>query len=236
MSILKTRFLKDKTPEIGVDEAGRGPLWGPLMAAAVILPSEEQWTQEQKAIMSAIKDSKKVSAKKRDTLAKDIESFAIAYGIGIVTAAEIDTLGATKANQMAFRRAITSLQEKGFQAEQKRILIDGILPLNDTHLGEECHTIVEGDATYLSIAAASILAKVAHDHWVVNWCKQNVADAAKYDLLSCKGYGTKKHRDGILKYGYTDLHRRLYLRKLIPGIVVSRYQIVDETSMLDEDS
>ena len=108
--------------------------------------------------------------------------------------------------------------------------------MNDTQLGEECHTIVEGDATYLSIAAASILAKVAHDHWVVDWCKENVTDAAKYDLLSCKGYGTKKHRDGILKYGYTDLHRRLYLRKLIPGIVVSRYQIVDETSMLEEDS
>jgi len=236
MSILKPRFLQDKTPEIGVDEAGRGPLWGPLMAAAVVLPSEESWTQEQKLLMSAIKDSKKVSSKKRDTLAKDIQLLAVAYGIGIVTAAEIDTLGATRANQIAFRRAVSSLEEKGYKCQQKRILIDGILPLNDTQLGEECHTIVEGDATYLSVAAASILAKVAHDHWVIDWCKENVAHAAKYDLLNCKGYGTKKHRDGILKYGYTDFHRRLYLRKLIPGIIVSRYQIVDETSMLEEDS
>ena len=121
MNTLKTRFLQDKTPEIGVDEAGRGPLWGPLMAAAVILPSEVDWTQEQKTVMSAIKDSKKVLAKKRDALAKEIQSCAIAYGIGIVTAAEIDTIGATRANQMAFRRAITSLEEKGFVAEQKRI-------------------------------------------------------------------------------------------------------------------
>jgi ribonuclease HII len=80
----------------------------------------------------------------------------------------------------------------------------------------------------LSIAAASILAKVAHDTWVVNWCKDNVADAAKYDLLSCKGYGTKKHREGILTHGYTELHRRLYLRKLIPGIVVSRSKFMEE--------
>ena len=87
--------------------------------------------------------------------------------------------------------------------------------------------IVDGDATYLSIAAASILAKVEHDKWVIDWCKENTAEAAKYDLVNCKGYGTLKHRNGILKHGYTELHRRLYLRKLIPDIQVSRYGFIE---------
>jgi ribonuclease HII len=225
--MLKTRFIKDTKLEIGVDEAGRGPLWGPLMAAAVLLPLEASWTEEQTKLFLQIKDSKKITPKKRNTLAEEIKKHVQTYGIGIVSASEIDTLGATRANQLAFRRAIDALMEKGI-SEDVRICIDGILPLNDGRIGEECHTIVEGDAKYVSIATASILAKVEHDTWVINWCKEHVADAAKYDLLSCKGYGTAKHREGILKYGYTDLHRRLYLRKLIPGIVVSRYQIMDE--------
>jgi ribonuclease HII len=226
--MLRTRFINDAKLEIGVDEAGRGPLWGPLMAAAVLLPNETNWTEETRALMKTINDSKKISAKKREKLAEEIQKIAIVYGIGIVNADEIDTLGATRANQLAFRRA---LNECNISSE-KRVLIDGTLPLNDTMVGEECHTLVDGDANYISIAAASIVAKVSHDKWVVDWCKTNVADAVKYDLLSCKGYGTAKHRDGILKYGYTDLHRRLYLRKLIPGIVVSRYQILDDNVLL----
>jgi ribonuclease HII len=225
--MLKTKFIKDTKLEIGVDEAGRGPLWGPLMAAAVCLPLESSWTEEQRKLFLQLNDSKKISPKKRDLLSEEIKKQVLSYGIGIVSASEIDTLGATRANQLAFRRAIDALKEKGI-SEDIRICIDGILPLNDGRIGEECHTIVEGDAQYISIAAASILAKVEHDTWVINWCKEHVADAAKYDLLRCKGYGTAKHREGILKYGYTDLHRRLYLRKLIPGIVVSRYQIMDE--------
>jgi ribonuclease HII len=216
--MLKTRFIEDSKQEIGVDEAGRGPLWGPLVAAAVLLPSELDQTLFEK-----VKDSKKISEKKREKIAQELRS-TVSYGIGYVSAEEIDTLGATRANQLAFRRAIDELSLEG----ERRIIIDGILPLNDSKLGEECRTIVEGDAKYLAIAAASILAKTAHDTWVIDWCKNNVADAAKYDLLKCKGYGTAKHREGILKYGYTDLHRRLYLRKLIPEIIVSRYQIVDE--------
>ena len=216
--MLKTRFILDTKEEIGVDEAGRGPLWGPLVAAAVLLPADLD-----KNLLEKIKDSKKISEKKRQTIAEDLYK-VVKFGIGFVSAEEIDTLGATRANQLAFRRAIDEMNLKG----EKRILIDGILPLNDTKLGEECRTIIDGDATYTSIAAASILAKVAHDSWVVNWCKENSIEAEKYDLLNCKGYGTAKHRNGILKYGYTNLHRRLYLRKLIPGIIVSRYQIIEE--------
>jgi ribonuclease HII len=224
--MLKTKFQLDSKPEIGVDEAGRGPLWGPLMAAAVILPLESEWSDSHKKLMPLIKDSKKISSKKREAIAHEIEKLATGFGIGIVSAEEIDNLGATRANQLAFRRAIDNLGWK--EGIEKRILIDGILPLNNTQMGEECHTLVEGDAQYLSIAAASIVAKVRHDKWVTDWCAENVADAAKYDLLNCKGYGTAKHREGILKHGYTDLHRRLYLRKLIPDIQVTRYQMIEE--------
>ena len=225
--MLKLRHTNDSLPEIGVDEAGRGPLWGPMMAAAVIWPDESSWTDAHRELVGSIKDSKTISAKKREALATKLQSLATAFGIGTVSAEEIDTLGATRANQLAFRRAI---QDLALEPSQKKchILIDGILPLNDATEDETVRTIVDGDATYLSIAAASILAKVAHDAWVINWCKDNVADAAKYDLLSCKGYGTKKHREGILAHGYTDLHRRLYLRKLIPDIVVSRYRFIEE--------
>jgi ribonuclease HII len=226
--MLKVRFQSDAKVEIGVDEAGRGPLWGPLMAAAVILPDESSWSESFKALVPNIKDSKKLSAKKREVAAKQLQELCVAHGVGIVTAAEIDTLGATRANQLAFRRAVQALEDSYKTLSEKRVLIDGILPLNDQKPGEEIHTLVEGDANYMSIAAASILAKVTHDKWVTDWCKENIASAAKYDLLNCKGYGTAKHREGILKYGYTDLHRRLYLRKLIPDIVVSRYEIINE--------
>jgi ribonuclease HII len=226
--MLKVRFQSDAKVEIGVDEAGRGPLWGPLMAAAVILPDESSWSESFKSLVPNIKDSKKLSAKKREAAAKQLQELCVAHGVGIVTAAEIDTLGATRANQLAFRRAVQSLEDSYKELDEKRILIDGILRLNDQKPGEEIHTLVEGDANYMAIAAASILAKVTHDKWVTDWCKENIAAAAKYDLLSCKGYGTAKHREGILKHGYTDLHRRLYLRKLIPDIVVSRYEIINE--------
>lgn len=200
-------------------------MWGPLTAAAVILPNEDLWTPAYRELAAKIKDSKKVSAKKRDIISKEIKEFAIGFGIGQVTPQEIDMWGATVANQTAFRRALYDLY-KSYKADKKRILIDGILPLVALDEGEEQETIIEGDATYLSIAAASILAKVSHDTWVVDWCKENVADAAKYDLVNCMGYGTAKHRDGILKHGYTELHRRLYLRKLIPDIEVSRYGFI----------
>jgi len=220
---LKILYKEDSICEVGVDEAGRGPLWGPLTAAAVILPPEDIWTSTHRELMAKIKDSKKISAKKREGLSKEIKEIALGYGIGQVTPQEIDMWGATVANQTAFRRALHDLNSQS----PIRILIDGILPLPSLNTGEEQVTIIDGDASYLSIAAASILAKVSHDTWVIDWCKDNVADAAKYDLVNCKGYGTAKHRDGILKHGYTELHRRLYLRKLIPDIEVSRYGFID---------
>jgi len=226
--MLELRYKEDTLCEIGVDEAGRGPLWGPMMAAAVLWPKSCDWTDAHRELLPSIKDSKKLSPKKREKAAKSIQDLAIGYGIGSVSAEEIDMLGATRANQLAFRRALTTLYNGFNITGQRRIVIDGTLPLNDASEEEECKTIVDGDATYMTIAAASILAKVAHDTWVTDWCKDHVADAVKYDLLNCKGYGTAKHRKGILEYGYTELHRRLYLRKLIPDIVVSRCKFIEE--------
>jgi ribonuclease HII len=223
--MLKTFFKNDLLREIGVDEAGRGPLWGPLTAAAVILPNEAMCTDSYRELTTKIKDSKKISAKKRVEIAKSIKEHALGFGVGQVTPQEIDMWGVTLANQTAFRRAIHDLYKKN-KYSPVRILIDGTLPLVALDEGEEQETIIDGDATYLSIAAASIIAKVEHDSWVIDWCKLNTADAAKYDLVNCKGYGTLKHRDGILKYGYTELHRKLYLRKLIPDIEVSRYGFI----------
>jgi ribonuclease HII len=225
--MLKTRFASDSRPELGIDEAGRGPLWGPLTAAAVLWPAESSWTPAHRELAPKIQDSKKISPKKREAIANQLRELADAVGIGMVTAEEIDTFGATRANTLAFRRAVDDLKCR-YPLESCRLLIDGILSLPDLQDGEVVETIVDGDAKVLSIAAASIVAKVEHDRWVVDWCKENIGEASKYDLLNCKGYGTAKHRAGILKYGYTDLHRRLYLRKLIPDIVVSRYKIVEE--------
>lgn len=226
--MLKLRHTEDSIPELGIDEAGRGPLWGPLVAAAVLWPSESEWTERHRELAPKIQDSKKLSAKKRAGICKEIQELAVAVGIGIVSAEEIDTCGATKANCLAFRRAVDNLLEKQEGLKKRRLLIDGILRVYNLKEGEEEETIIDGDALYLSIAAASIVAKEAHDTWVDDWCKENIAEAAKYDLLNCKGYGTAKHRAGVLKHGYTDLHRRLYLRKLIPDIVVSRCKIVED--------
>ena len=163
--MLHVRYQTDTQIEMGVDEAGRGCLWGPLYAGAVIWPPEEEWLDEHREISPLIRDSKKLSEKKREALAGAIESLAISYGLGVVNPTEIDNLGMTAANRLAFVRAIQSCN-----VEPDRLLIDGTLDLTEDQtntLGvSECHTIVDGDATYLPIAAASILAKTHRDRWV----------------------------------------------------------------------
>jgi ribonuclease HII len=225
--MLKQRYSDDSLIEIGIDEAGRGCFWGPLVAGAVCWPLEDQWTDEHRDIVNHIKDSKKISPKKRERIYESISKLSLGYGVGLVHAEEIDKYGATWANQTAFRRAVESLT--GIQGT-RRYLIDGVLPMASLKEGENQMTIVDGDAIYLSIAAASIVAKVSHDRWLQEWClkEENKECAERYDLVSCKGYGTAKHRAGILQHGYTPLHRKLYLRKLLPDIVVERYLFTDD--------
>lgn len=205
--MLKLRYSDDTKVECGIDEAGRGCLWGPLYSAAVILPEKEEWNKEFETIVPQIKDSKKISKKKRELIYEAIVKNAKSVGVGIVTSEEIDTMGMTKANKTAFERAINNLS-----LEPDRILIDGCLFIKTTK-----ELVVEPnlDNTYLSVAAASIIAKVSRDKYVENFILNNSDLQEKYDLMNNKGYGTLKHRQGILKYSKHSFHRNLFLRKLL---------------------
>lgn len=205
--MLKLSYKEDTKIECGVDEAGRGCLWGPLYSAAVVLPAKTDWDQEFEAIVPQIKDSKKISKKKREKIYELILKHAKNVGIGIVTSQEIDSMGMTKANKTAFERAISNLS-----VEVDRILIDGCL-----HIETPKELIVEPnlDNIYLSVAAASIIAKVSRDKYVEEYVSKDVSLQEKYDLMNNKGYGTLKHRQGIIKYSKHTLHRNLFLRKLL---------------------
>ncbi len=206
MQMLSRRYAEDGLVEAGVDEAGRGSFWGSLFAAAVVWPDEALWTDEIKTLVPQIKDSKKISAKKREKIAQDIKRLASDWAVGTVTAREIDENGIQWANQQAFHRALNGLQ----RVKPKRALIDGILPIERTDM--TVITIVDGDAQYISIAAASIIAKVDHDSWLVGCCETDTTLNEHYDLMSCKGYGTARHRAGIAEHGLHPEHRRRFIR------------------------
>jgi ribonuclease HII len=226
MEHLKVRFQNDTRIEVGVDEAGRGCLWGSLYAAAVLWPPEDDWLEEHREIAPKIKDSKKVSAKKRAILAEQIKALAMDTGIGCVSAQEIDTGGMSYANRLAFVRALEALT-----IQPDRILLDGCLRLWDAQITEigaiEQHDIVDGDALYLPIAAASILAKEARDSYVQTYVQLNPDLETKYALGNNKGYGTETHRKGILEHGTHNDHRKLFLRKLL-GTKPTAYLLSDE--------
>jgi ribonuclease HII len=207
--MLKPRFKEDTRVEAGIDEAGRGCLWGPLVAAAVIWPSESSWSEEVRTISGQIRDSKKLSAKRRKVLEQQIQEHAVAWSVGRVEAAEIDTSGMTRSNRLAFERALA-----GIPIEVERVLIDGILGIAPR---EGLEQIVEpkGDSSYISIAAASIIAKEARDKIVEDLCNDDAQLEEKYSIKGSKGYGTLKHREGIKEHGMHSLHRRLFLRKLL---------------------
>jgi len=207
---LQSRFAQDAMIEIGIDEAGRGSFWGPLMAGAVVLPQE--WTEEQRAVLVQLRDSKKISPKKRLLLEAELRKQVSSCGVGIVMPNEINREGITWANREAFRRAMASLS---IPLEGCRLLIDGTLDIDDWK-GEQ-NVIIEGDNQYIAIAAASILAKVAHDKWIHEFCEAHPECQERYDLLRSNGYGTARHREGIRLYGGHELHRELYIQNWLPG-------------------
>lgn len=195
------KFMNNKN-EIGVDEAGRGPFFGPVYAAAVIwgdAPDNE-----------LIKDSKKLSAKKRLEAVKWIKDNVKDYGVGFCSNSEIDTLGILNATQLAMERAINNLKSEN--KDNKNIIIDGIgWEKREFNIEFSSLTsVVKGDANFRNIAAASILAKEAHDEHIINICSDNEEIAERYDLLKNKGYGTKKHIEGIKKYGLSEYHRQSF--------------------------
>ncbi len=174
----------------GVDEAGRGPLAGPVVAAAVIFPEGYQNDE--------IKDSKKLTARQRDRLYKVLKNDAVAIGLGIVESSVIDKINILQAALLAMKEAIGDLS-----VEPDCLLIDGN---QRVHLSIEQQTIVDGDALCLSIAAASIIAKVSRDQIMEIYHRQY----PYYNFLKNKGYGTKEHRDAIKQHGCCKIHRQSF--------------------------
>ena len=177
--------------EAGCDEAGRGCLAGSVYAAAVILPSDYQ--------NELLNDSKKLTAKKRYALREEIERDAIAWAVGIVTPEEIDKINILNASFLAMHRALDQLQVR-----PEAVIVDGnrFKPYQDL----PSTTIVKGDGKYLSIAAASILAKTYRDDYMLSLAEEY----PQYDWQSNMGYPTKKHRQAILEHGITPYHRKSY--------------------------
>lgn len=172
----------------GVDEVGRGPLAGPVLAAAVILKSQ----------IIGVTDSKKLTAKKRDYLSNVIKDEALCYAFGRVEAAEIDEINIHNATLLAMKRAIEALP-----IVPDKVLVDGIhSPLVDM----ACETIVKGDSKIEAIGAASIIAKVLRDSEMIIMDEQYPG----YGFASHKGYPTKVHREALMKLGPCPIHRRSY--------------------------
>ena len=173
----------------GVDEVGRGPLIGPVVAAAVILP--------QNFKLEGLTDSKKLSEKKREELYKIIKEQAISIGIGIISEKRIDEINIYEATKEAMIEAINNL---GIKPEH--VLIDA-MPLD---IDIDTTSIIKGDLLSISISAASVIAKVTRDHMLYDIDKEY----PMYDLKNNKGYGTKKHLEAIKEYGITKYHRLSY--------------------------
>ena len=178
----------------GVDEAGRGPLAGPVCAAAVILPKE--------TVIEGLNDSKKLSEKKREQLYDVICETAVSYAISFATVAEIEQLNILHATQLAMIRAINELDPVPDLA-----LIDGN-QAGDIKYPHE--TVIKGDASCVSIAAASILAKVTRDRFMVEMAEQY----PNYHFEKHKGYGTKDHYNALREFGPCPIHRPSFLKKI----------------------
>ena len=179
----------------GVDEAGRGPLAVPVYAAAVILPSD--------CVIEGLNDSKKLTEKKREALFDEIKEKALAYGIASADEKEIDEINILNATFLAMKRAIASLSVRPDLA-----LIDGN---QKPHTDIEEVTVIKGDAKSMSIAAASVLAKVSRDRFMLEMAEKY----PQYEFARHKGYGTKLHYEKIAQYGVCDIHRRTFLKKIL---------------------
>ena len=201
------QFYSDKVKIIvGVDEAGRGPLAGPVVAAACIL--------SRAYINNDINDSKQLSEKKREELFELIMKDAIAYGVGIVSAEEIDTLNIYEATKKAMKEAINNLKVK-FD-----LILTDAMPLKGFDV--EVVPIIKGDAKALPIAAASIIAKVTRDHMMEELAKKY----PEYGFEEHKGYGTAKHMEALKKYGpIKGVHRFSY--KPVAKVALGEMNIFD---------
>lgn len=178
----------------GVDEAGRGPLAGPVCAAAVILPKG--------LVIPGLNDSKKLSDKRRRELIPIIQQEAVSFGIAFASQEEIDEINILQATFLAMRRAMEQLNP-----QPEFALIDGN---RETDFGVPCKTVIKGDSLSANIAAASVLAKVTRDNWMMEAAEKYPG----YGFEIHKGYGTKAHYAALEKLGPCPIHRRSFLKKL----------------------
>lgn len=191
--------------EAGIDEVARGCLAGPVCSAAVIWPITID--EEYEHIEAMIKDSKKLSKKKRETLSEFIKGFAIDWSVSQVSNQIIDSINIRNATFQAMHNAIN-----GLRIVPDFLLVDGngfrpYFDENDEVIEHTC--VVAGDAHYISVAAASILAKVHHDKIIEEWCSIN-PNYKIYDWENNMCYGTKKHLDAIIEHGISPLHRKTF--------------------------
>ena len=178
----------------GVDEAGRGPLAGPVCAAAVILPKG--------LVIPGLNDSKKLSDKRRRELFPIIQQEAVSFGIAFASQEEIDEINILQATFLAMRRAMEQLNP-----QPEFALIDGN---RETDFGVPCKTVIKGDSLSANIAAASVLAKVTRDNWMMEAAEKYPG----YGFEIHQGYGTKAHYAALEKLGPCPIHRRSFLKKL----------------------
>ena len=180
----------------GVDEAGRGPLAGDVYAAAVILKRGE--------LIEGLNDSKKLSPKKRDALFDVIKEKALSWSVGTASVAEIEETDILSANFLAMRRVVS-----GLSITPELIIVDGNLKIRG--LEDRCEALVKGDSISESIAAASILAKVSRDRYMVKMAEEY----PEYEFEKHKGYGTARHIELIKKYGPSPIHRLSFLKNIL---------------------
>ena len=188
----------NKVFEIGIDEVGRGAVFGPVFSAVVVLNQKNKFILKK----SGITDSKKLTAKKRKSLLQKILLLSSDYGIGQSSVREIDKLGIRFATELSMIRALKKLKEK-----PSELLIDGPLLLRPWNGIQK--NIVSGDSKFMSIASASIVAKVTRDNLMERLEKKY----SGYLIFKNKGYGTKEHLSVIKKIGITNLHRKSFLKK-----------------------
>lgn len=194
----RTAYEKGYHCIAGIDEVGRGPLAGPVVAAAVILPENHT--------IFGVDDSKKLSAQKRESLAEQIKAEAVAWAVGVVSHTRIDEINILQATYEAMRQAISQLT-----VQPDYILADAV---HIPQIAIPQEGIIKGDAKSISIAAASILAKVTRDAMMEELAEQY----PQYDFASNKGYGSQKHIAGIAAYGLCPIHRRSFVKKIMEQI------------------
>ena len=210
---LKT-FYDDKFKyEVGIDEVGRGPMFGRVYTAAVILPKNNDFDHSQ------MKDSKRFSSKKKiNEVAEYIKQNAIAYAVTYESEDVIDKINILQATHSSMHKAVKEILDKDIIKEDVLLLVDGnnfkpymYFDIEKGLYSQVNHQCIEGgDNKYTAIAAASILAKVERDKYIEDLCNEYPHLDERYDLMSNKGYGTKAHMDGIKEHGITAWHRRTY--------------------------